>query len=100
VYILIKLHFGSWIFFHLQVKKRKDKNPAPGLRLAQPGAQQLGLVSFLFYLKTEENPASETLQFYGNIDDGQSPKNNFYRLHCLIASKRMYGNSVNKDMVI
>jgi hypothetical protein len=30
--------------------------------------------SFLFYLKTEEDPASETLQFYWNIDDGQSPK--------------------------
>jgi hypothetical protein len=34
VYISIKAqHFGSWIFFRLQVK-RKD---LPGLRLAQPG---------------------------------------------------------------
>jgi hypothetical protein len=41
VHVSIKLlHFGSWIFFRLQVK-RKDKNPicwtCPGLRLAQSG---------------------------------------------------------------
>jgi hypothetical protein len=30
------------------------------------------------YLKTEEDPAFETTQFYWNIDDGQSQKNNFF----------------------
>jgi hypothetical protein len=60
VCISIKLRFGSWIFFRLQVK-RKDRNPSwPGLRLAQPGGPT-ARISVLFYLKTEEDPASETL---------------------------------------
>jgi hypothetical protein len=40
VHILIKLlHFGSWIFFRLQVKRGRTETlvVGPGLRLAQPG---------------------------------------------------------------
>jgi hypothetical protein len=61
VYIPIKLQrFGSWIFFRLQVK-RKDRIPLvvgpPGWTSLRPGqlnqgAQQLGFLSFPFYLKT------------------------------------------------
>jgi hypothetical protein len=69
VYISIKLQrFGSWIFFCLQVKKKgrtKTLVVEPPLdELASDlnqGAQQLGFLSFLFfYLKTEDDPASET----------------------------------------
>jgi hypothetical protein len=70
VHISIKLQrFGSWIFFRLQVK-RKDRNPscwAPwlssdleGLRLAQPGGPTARDSVLPLYLKTEEDPASET----------------------------------------
>jgi hypothetical protein len=38
--------------------------PGPDLRLAQPGGKTARLSVFLFYLKTEEEPASETLKFY------------------------------------
>jgi hypothetical protein len=58
VYILIKLlRFGGWIFFRLQVK-RKDRNP--GLNLAQPGGPTARIPVLPFYLKTEEDTASET----------------------------------------
>jgi hypothetical protein len=45
---------------------------SPGLRLAQPGCPTAG-ISVLSYLKTEEDPASETY-IYRNINDGQGPK--------------------------
>jgi hypothetical protein len=66
VYISIELQrFGSWIFFRLQVKKEGQKPLlGPLVELASDlteGAQQLGFLSFLFYLNTEEDPASETL---------------------------------------
>jgi hypothetical protein len=50
-----------FIFFRLQVK-RKDRNlrPGPGLRLAQPGGTTAMVSVLPFYLKTEEDPASET----------------------------------------
>jgi hypothetical protein len=35
--------------------------PGPGLRLAQPGGPTAGVSVFPFYLKTKEDPASETL---------------------------------------
>jgi hypothetical protein len=58
-YISIKIlqSFGSWIFFRLKVK-RKDR---PGLRLAQSGGPTARVSVLPFYLKTEEDPASETL---------------------------------------
>jgi hypothetical protein len=69
VYISIKSRFGSWIFFRLQVKKEGPKSQllGPLVELASDldqlsqGAQQLRFLSFLFYLKTEEAPASEML---------------------------------------
>jgi hypothetical protein len=47
------------------------------MRLAQPGGPTARAFVLPFYLNTEEDPASET--FFFNIDDGQSPKNRFYR---------------------
>jgi hypothetical protein len=44
VYISIKLRFGSWTFFRLQVKKKEAR-----------------VLVLPFYLKMEEDPASETL---------------------------------------
>jgi hypothetical protein len=53
VYISIKLQcFGSWFFFHLQVKGKRP----PGLRLAQPGGPT-ARVSVLFLL-TEDGKRS------------------------------------------
>jgi hypothetical protein len=61
VYISIKLRFGSWIFLRLQVKKEGQKPLAVDLRLAQPGGPTARVfVLPFFYLKTEEDPASET----------------------------------------
>jgi hypothetical protein len=55
VHISIKLQrFRSWVFFRLQVKKED-------LGLAKPGFPSAEVFSFLFYLKTEEDAASETL---------------------------------------
>jgi hypothetical protein len=52
------LRFGSWNFFLLQVKK--EGQTRPGLRLAQPGDLTARVSVLSFYLKTEEDPASET----------------------------------------
>jgi hypothetical protein len=65
VYILIKLlRFGSWIFFRLEVKKGRTETvavgPGSGLRLAQPGGPAARVYVLPFYLKTEEDSASET----------------------------------------
>jgi hypothetical protein len=65
--------FGSWIFFRLKIK-RKNINPT----CWSPGWARVYVLPF--NLKTEEDPASETLWFYWNTDDGQSPENRFYRL--------------------
>jgi hypothetical protein len=78
VYILIKLpRFGSWIFFRLQVKRGMTETlavgpPGPGLRLAQPGGPTIKVsCPPPLYLKTEEDPTSETVvvNFIKNIDD-------------------------------
>jgi hypothetical protein len=58
VHISIKLlRFGSWFFFRLQVKR---KDSSPGLRLAQPEGPTARVFVLPFYLKMEEDPASET----------------------------------------
>jgi hypothetical protein len=85
-------------------KKGRTETLAAGktwtsLRLAQPGAQQLGLLSFTFYLKTEVNPASETLQFYWNIDNGQSPKKHFHSLCIVIHIKKYTGLIKDKKCI-
>jgi hypothetical protein len=59
--------FGNWIFFRLQVKKTgRTETVAVGppgwasLR-PQPGGPTARVSALPFYLKTEEDPASETL---------------------------------------
>jgi hypothetical protein len=71
---VVYVRYGNMVYFflcknvvldfvhRLYFNKITFRTWSPGLRLAQPGgAQQLGFLSFLFYLKKEEDPASETL---------------------------------------
>jgi hypothetical protein len=41
--------------------KKEGQKPGPGLRLAQPGGPTAKVSVLPFYLKTEEDPVSETL---------------------------------------
>jgi hypothetical protein len=51
--------------------------------LAQ-GAQQLGFLFFLLTWRRKNIQLPKRCKFYWNIDDGQSPKNGFYRFTVLI----------------
>jgi hypothetical protein len=73
------LYFVHRLYFNKNTTFRKlDLLPSSGKNgrtetLAEPGGPTASVLSFLFYLKKEKDPASETY-FYWNINDGQSLK--------------------------